>query len=925
MKKKTLAAFFLYSLLVPGSAWAALDPNAPELLSIAISPNPVDVSSGQETITVTVRITDNEDGFSNGNLDIYNPDGNFVRTGFFAASSRISGTAADGIYQVGVEIPGHVIPGTWRVDATLRDGTSHVQNYGPDNQEFPVPAARYFQVVNNGTVDADEPALLDCALSPSAPPGGTVKMDLHVSDPVSGFSYGFPYFYGPGGVYIPEMTLQFDEFERTSGDENDGNYHLEVAVPEDAPTGPYSLLFYFVDQAGNSGFANAGNLTVSAGGTQPYSLGNATDAVHLPWTSSAPAWIYQTDVSHDGADAARSGPTTHNGESVMETFLPNAGTLSFWWRTDSEAGLDWLSLDVLGTGQHLAISGDSGWTQQTVTIPAGGRTVRWTYKKSTSGSAGQDCGWVDEIRFIADEDAELPSLQNLIISPRLADISAGSQQMTFKIVATDDNKGVAGGNLRVYDPFSNEFLSFSFDEGSRTSGDAQQGTYTLNAMIPFGVSPGIWRVEVDLIEADTAAFNNYGPRANSFPNPGEESFQVSDGSVGDTNAPAIISSALNPSVVDITAGAGNITLTLEITDEGSGFRQGNIGVYTSGPDNWTGATFFDSGSRISGDELDGIYQITLPVAAFGPAGTWRIGASLVDWDGNQRDYAPTVDLPGDESFTVINDGQQDTTKPIVESIDITPVGVDITNGPAQITITATIKDELSGIRDAILFFYNPNGLLVDSFTKSLDASNRVSGDDHTGTYQLTVIIPQGAVTGQWEVTTFLRDHVGETRSHGSGADAYPQVGDGKFSVGTGGGGGGSTYANFINLYHLSGDQALPAADPDGDGLNNATELMLGTDPTSSAGNARNLITVTRDATHLHLFFTIDPSLDVDEDGNYLKIGGGSLPLRMTGQTASSPNGPWTEVLPVQINGSTYRISRAINSSSKGCLRLYFPD
>lgn len=935
---KTVAAFSLCCALATSSA-LALNPDAPEISSLSIAPNPVNITAGTQTLTVTLHVTDLGDGLSSGNVSLYNPDGNFVRSGSFASSARISGTALDGTYQVQIPVPQYCIPGTWRVDVTLFDTAGHVQNYGPNAEEFPVPADRYFEVLNSGTVDGtflpgenkwigNPPQIGSSEVVPHAvPPGATVTLRLQVTDDVSGFAYGFPYIYDPSNTFQPDFLLFFDDFQRISGDAFDGTYEIPVEIPADAPSGLWHLEYFTVDEAGNAGFQTAGTFIISAGGTGPGALGNAVDAVQYPWTTGEHPWTYQTAVSHDGADAARSGVTPDNGQSIMEADFTGPGTLSFWWRTDSTAGADVLSFDDSQTQNDRSISGDSGWVQETVSFDAGPHHVTWTYAKDASGASGQDCGWVDEVRFISEEaDIEPPTLQSLVITPNPVDIATDSQDVTFTITATDDFNGIPAGNLRIIDPFEGEFISLFFDESSRINGDFRGGTFVLTTPIPQGSSPGTWRVELDLYEGNSSTVSSYRPGVLAFPNPGEDVFEVSDGTTVDTHAPQVAFSSIAPPNVDISSGPGTITVNLGITDVGSGFSQGTIGVYID-EDRWTGGTLFTAANRVAGDSHSGVYQVTVPVSAFGPSGTWHIGVTVIDATGNQQEYTPFSlenPLPGGDSFTVVNSGPEDQDTPEIFAIDIAPVAVDITDGAKPITINVTIQEDLSGIRDALLFFYNPGGQIDGSFFQVLDASNRISGNDLTGTYQVTVNIPQGTQNGEWEVRAFLRDRTGRARFYGSGGAPYPQVGDGRFSVSTGTV-SPSTYAAFTTLYGLSGNDALAAADPDHDGFNNATELLLGTSPVNGSSNGNGNLVVTRDATHLYLSFTVDATQPVTVNGNYLQLGSGSTPFRVTGQVKNDMGAAWTNVLPVHMGGQTYRVSLPLASGFTGFIRLFFEE
>jgi hypothetical protein len=60
---------------------------------------------------------------------------------------------------------------------------------------------------------------------------------------------------------------------------------------------------------------------------------------------------------------------------------------------------DALDFYVDDVAQGFGISGESGWLKVARTVGAGTHTVRWTYSKSFSGSAGFDRAWVDEFSF----------------------------------------------------------------------------------------------------------------------------------------------------------------------------------------------------------------------------------------------------------------------------------------------------------------------------------------------------------------------------------------------------------------------------------------------------------------------------------------------------------------------------------------------
>lgn len=140
----------------------------------------------------------------------------------------------------------------------------------------------------------------------------------------------------------------------------------------------------------------------------PISYAEALDNSALTFTSSGDqAWIAQTATSHDGIDAAVSGniisvpaPTQL---SRLQTKVSGPSTLKFWWKVSSEEGYDFLRCSLDGTNQLFSITGEKGWEQRSVNIPAGAHDVAWQYDKDDSDvlPVGQDKGWVDQVTLTA--------------------------------------------------------------------------------------------------------------------------------------------------------------------------------------------------------------------------------------------------------------------------------------------------------------------------------------------------------------------------------------------------------------------------------------------------------------------------------------------------------------------------------------------
>ena len=141
----------------------------------------------------------------------------------------------------------------------------------------------------------------------------------------------------------------------------------------------------------------------------PASLDDALDSSPIVWTTTSPPsnaaanlWQGQRAFSFDGSDAARSGAIGANSESILSTTLKGPGKLTFYWRTSSHSS-DRL-IFKLNTTESPSISGETAWAQQTVLIPQGTWPVSWIYRTDAGTTAGQNAGFVDRVKYLANPD-----------------------------------------------------------------------------------------------------------------------------------------------------------------------------------------------------------------------------------------------------------------------------------------------------------------------------------------------------------------------------------------------------------------------------------------------------------------------------------------------------------------------------------------
>jgi hypothetical protein len=114
-------------------------------------------------------------------------------------------------------------------------------------------------------------------------------------------------------------------------------------------------------------------------------------------------WLRTNAQFHSGAWSLRSGAISNNQTSDASVTVPaGASTLSFWYRTSSEAagaGFEGDRLLVLVDGvQVLRAQGATGWTQATVNVTAAS-SVLFRYAKDNSAASGEDAVYIDDLTF----------------------------------------------------------------------------------------------------------------------------------------------------------------------------------------------------------------------------------------------------------------------------------------------------------------------------------------------------------------------------------------------------------------------------------------------------------------------------------------------------------------------------------------------
>ena len=111
-------------------------------------------------------------------------------------------------------------------------------------------------------------------------------------------------------------------------------------------------------------------------------------------------WFVTDEEAHNGTYSARSGAIDDDEVTKLLVYadILNDGEISFWFKTSTEYHRDYFAFYIDNRRQDWW-SGENDWTFASYSFEAGSHHFEWLYDKNTSGQAGQDCVWIDDITF----------------------------------------------------------------------------------------------------------------------------------------------------------------------------------------------------------------------------------------------------------------------------------------------------------------------------------------------------------------------------------------------------------------------------------------------------------------------------------------------------------------------------------------------
>jgi hypothetical protein len=296
-----------------------------------------------------------------------------------------------------------------------------------------------------------------------------------------------------GETYVLDVALEQRPLGTVSGTvyEPDGEpvegaevYAKDIPVDSyiTGPDGYYEIILPINDEVGYEIVATALDLAyvVSFIGLPesrvvdfhlPYIIAEGFETGTLgsfPWqTGGQTPMAVSYEEAYEGIFSVRSGDIGDGdtSELSLDYFVVGDGELSFYVKTESEAGYDGLIFYIDGVWQN-SWSGDMDWVRYSVPVTMGQHDFKWVYAKDYAVSVLRDAAWIDRIEFPGTGEQPQPRIAldqtNLAMglnppsedSTDLAVSNVGGYRLDFstRIEAFPVNKSVSAGDLAGMEP-----------------------------------------------------------------------------------------------------------------------------------------------------------------------------------------------------------------------------------------------------------------------------------------------------------------------------------------------------------------------------------------------------------------------------------------------------------------------------------------
>ena len=281
----------------------------------------------------------------------------------------------------------------------------------------------------------------------------------------------------------------------------------------------------------------------------------------FPWEFAGQAnWFSDTIVKYEGSYSARSGDILDSQTAVLSVpyNVMYDDSISFYRKTSADM-FDKLQffIDNYMVGQW---TGTRNWLRMAYPVTAGVHTFKWVYAKSPTGTAGEDCAWVDFVVFPPEVRISVSAGNNGIGSIcqgstyQLSGLAINYQTLTWSTSGsgTFDDPSMLSP---VYTPSAGDIASGSvvltLTAIGINIGETSSSELTLTIHQLATINAGI-----DGAECKGNAFTITGASATNF-----AALQWASNGDGSFSDPTALMPVYTPGAADILAGMVNLVLS----------------------------------------------------------------------------------------------------------------------------------------------------------------------------------------------------------------------------------------------------------------------------------------------------------------------------------------------------------------------------
>jgi len=215
--------------------------------------------------------------------------------------------------------------------------------------------------------------------------------------------------------------------------------------------------------------------------------------------------------------------------------------------------------------------------------------------------------------------------------------------------------------------------------------------------------------------------------------------------VYDKTAPVAVTAEAVPSTIDVTDAPADLVVRVHLTDD--------TGVdFVSAEAENPGTTMVQP-HLVSGTVRDGWWESTVRFPRYGRPGTFQVTTWI-------RDRVGRVSMDQHSDVYTVVDRNPDLALPVVSDLHMSPTTIDVRKADANVTVTARITDNLSGVGSADAFLYPPGSQGPYGYSLGSSRLERVSGTALDGRYRATIVVPKGSPGGLWNAQISVTDAAG---------------------------------------------------------------------------------------------------------------------------------------------------------------------